>query len=124
DTVVEEGGLARNISVLRKALGEKPDDHQYIVTAPGQGYRFVADVKVQPDTGDPAGELARMNAGAERPRTSTHWAAATALAVFVVAGIAYALRPTTEVTAIDPVRPRIASIAVLPLDNLSGHPEQ
>jgi hypothetical protein len=29
DTVVEEGGLARNISVLRKALGESPDDHRY-----------------------------------------------------------------------------------------------
>ena len=27
DTVVEEGGLTRNISILRKALGEKPDDH-------------------------------------------------------------------------------------------------
>ncbi len=35
DTVVEEGGLTRNISVLRKALGETPDDHQYIVTVPG-----------------------------------------------------------------------------------------
>jgi Tol biopolymer transport system component/DNA-binding winged helix-turn-helix (wHTH) protein len=43
--VVEEGGLARNISVLRKALGEKPDEHQYLVTVPGQGYRFVADVR-------------------------------------------------------------------------------
>ncbi len=43
DTVVEEGGLTRNISVLRKALGETPDDHRYIVTVPGRGYRFVAD---------------------------------------------------------------------------------
>ena len=34
DTVVEEGGLARNISLLRKTLGEKPDDHRYIVTCP------------------------------------------------------------------------------------------
>ena len=45
DTVVEEGGLTRNISILRKALGEKPDDHRYIVTVPGRGYRFVADVR-------------------------------------------------------------------------------
>ena len=44
-TVVEEGGLARNISILRKALGEKPDQHTYIVTVPGKGYRFVADVR-------------------------------------------------------------------------------
>ena len=45
DTVVEEGGLARNISLLRKTLGEKPDDHRYIVTVPARGYRFVADVR-------------------------------------------------------------------------------
>ena len=37
DTVVEEGGLTRNISILRKALGEKPDDHHYVVTVPGRG---------------------------------------------------------------------------------------
>ena len=45
DTIVEEGGLTRNISVLRKALGEKPEDHQYIVTVPARGYRFVAEVR-------------------------------------------------------------------------------
>ena len=45
DTIVEEGGLTRNISVLRKALGENPDEHQYIVTVPGRGYRFVAPVR-------------------------------------------------------------------------------
>ena len=45
DTIVEEGGLTRNISVLRKALGEKPEDHQYIVTMPARGYRFVAEVR-------------------------------------------------------------------------------
>ena len=41
---VEEGGLTRNVSILRKTLGEKPDDHRFIVTVPGRGYRFVADV--------------------------------------------------------------------------------
>ena len=45
DTSVEEGGLTRNVSILRKALGEKPDDHQYIVTVPARGYRFVAEVR-------------------------------------------------------------------------------
>ena len=45
DTIVEEGGLTRNVSVLRKILGEKPDDHQYVVTVPARGYRFVADVR-------------------------------------------------------------------------------
>src|SRR5712692_4509877 len=45
DTVVEEGNLNRNISTLRKALGESPNDHRYIVTVPGRGYRFVAEVR-------------------------------------------------------------------------------
>ncbi len=44
DTVVEEGNLKVNISHLRKALGENANSHEYIVTIPGRGYRFVADV--------------------------------------------------------------------------------
>ena len=28
-----------------EALGEKPEDHQYIVTVPARGYRFVAEVR-------------------------------------------------------------------------------
>lgn len=45
DTVVEEGSLTRNVYVLRKVLGEAPQEHKYIVTVPGQGYRFVAEVR-------------------------------------------------------------------------------
>src|SRR5262249_49019043 len=37
--------LTQNISMLRKLLGESPDDPQYIETVPRRGYRFVADVK-------------------------------------------------------------------------------
>jgi DNA-binding winged helix-turn-helix (wHTH) protein/TolB-like protein/lipopolysaccharide biosynthesis regulator YciM len=44
DSIVEESNLTQNISVLRKALGEGPDAHRYIVTVPGRGYKFVADV--------------------------------------------------------------------------------
>src|SRR6516225_1233101 len=40
DTFVEEANLSRNIFLLRKALGEGPQDHEYIVTVPGRGYRF------------------------------------------------------------------------------------
>lgn len=55
DTIVEEGGLTRNISVLRKALGESPDDHHYIVTVPGRGYHFVATVReVESEVNDEA----------------------------------------------------------------------
>src|SRR2546425_10307157 len=45
DSFVEEGNLNRNVSTLRKALGEKPCDHRYIETIPKTGYRFVAPVK-------------------------------------------------------------------------------
>src|SRR5256885_236068 len=45
DSFVEEGNLTQNISVLRKVLGESPGEHQYIVTVPRRGYRFVAEVK-------------------------------------------------------------------------------
>src|SRR5215510_6551125 len=45
DTFVEEGSLARNVSMLRKALGEGPTEHQYIETVPRRGYRFVANVR-------------------------------------------------------------------------------
>lgn len=45
DTVVEEGNLTVNISLVRRVLGESPHDHRYIVTVPGRGYRFVAEVR-------------------------------------------------------------------------------
>jgi Tol biopolymer transport system component/DNA-binding winged helix-turn-helix (wHTH) protein len=45
DAFVDENNLPRNISSLRKALGEGPAEHKYIVTLPGQGYRFVAEVR-------------------------------------------------------------------------------
>jgi DNA-binding winged helix-turn-helix (wHTH) protein/TolB-like protein/tetratricopeptide (TPR) repeat protein len=44
DTIVEEGNLTRNVSTLRKALGENPNDPHYIETIPWRGYRFIADV--------------------------------------------------------------------------------
>lgn len=45
DTTVEESNLARNVSSLRKALGEKRDKWLYIETVPWRGYRFVARVQ-------------------------------------------------------------------------------
>jgi DNA-binding winged helix-turn-helix (wHTH) protein/tetratricopeptide (TPR) repeat protein len=45
DSIVEEGNLTQNIFMLRKILGENPRDHQYLVTIPLQGYKFVARVR-------------------------------------------------------------------------------
>ena len=46
DTFVEEANLSRNIFMLRKALGESPQDHRYVVTVPGRGYRLVESVRI------------------------------------------------------------------------------
>ncbi len=46
DCIVEEIGLARNVSILRKALGE--DAESYIETVPRRGYRFTAGVQAAP----------------------------------------------------------------------------
>ncbi|MGH9424929.1 MAG: winged helix-turn-helix domain-containing protein, partial [Terriglobia bacterium] len=58
DSFVEEGNLSRNISTLRKVLGESPEDHRYIVTISGRGYRFVASVREVLD-GDPGSIMDR-----------------------------------------------------------------
>lgn len=48
DAFVEENNLAQNISLLRRALGEK-DGVKFIETVPKFGYRFVAPVEVIED---------------------------------------------------------------------------
>jgi pimeloyl-ACP methyl ester carboxylesterase/DNA-binding winged helix-turn-helix (wHTH) protein len=45
ETTVEENNLNHNVSVLRKALGEKATGQQYIETVPRIGYRFAAAVE-------------------------------------------------------------------------------
>jgi Tol biopolymer transport system component/DNA-binding winged helix-turn-helix (wHTH) protein len=42
--IVEENNLAVHIYSLRKILGERKAEHRYIITIPGVGYRFVAEV--------------------------------------------------------------------------------
>ena len=60
DAIVEEGNLNKNISFLRRVLGEWDGGREYIETVPKRGYRFVAPVsEVTHAEGDP------------QPRTST-----------------------------------------------------
>src|SRR6476619_7894871 len=44
-TFVEEGNLARHVSVLRQVLSQGQKGPQYIETIPKRGYRFVAPVR-------------------------------------------------------------------------------
>src|SRR6478672_10091903 len=43
--VIEENTLTQAISLARRALGSNASDHRHIVTLPGRGYRFVAEVR-------------------------------------------------------------------------------
>ncbi len=45
ESFVEEGNLSLYISIIRKALGDKPTKAEYIETVPKRGYRFLADVR-------------------------------------------------------------------------------
>src|SRR5918993_5214100 len=63
DAVVEEGSLTRNISTLRRALGDGENGQRYIETVPRRGYRFVARVR---DSGDESADSAKgQRVGAE-----------------------------------------------------------
>jgi len=43
--VLEESNLTVNISAVRRALGEKAARPRYLITIPGHGYRFVANLR-------------------------------------------------------------------------------
>ena len=53
DSIVEENNLTQNISTLRRVFGETPGSHRFVVTVPGRGYRFVADVRSRENGAEP-----------------------------------------------------------------------
>lgn len=63
DTTVGEANLAVHISALRRALGDRESGARFIVSVPGQGYRFVAPVEVvdPTDSNTPAPHGAKPN---------------------------------------------------------------
>lgn len=52
NSYVEDSNLTQQISMLRKTLGESAGEDRYIVTIPGRGYRFAAEVRVLPEASD------------------------------------------------------------------------
>jgi TolB-like protein/DNA-binding winged helix-turn-helix (wHTH) protein/Tfp pilus assembly protein PilF len=60
DSIVEENNLAQAISKLRQVFGETPGSHNYIVTVPGRGYRFVAKVKELTGSSAPTANAERV----------------------------------------------------------------
>src|SRR5262249_40334071 len=120
DQFVEEGNLTRNISTLRKALGESRDDHRYIVTIPGRGYRFVADVReTQVDDTRPSGVEGDRSDVRHPTRRAAIWllAAFVTLAALTVAGL-YARRSVRSNATGNAIA--VSSIAALPFKPLGA----
>jgi tetratricopeptide (TPR) repeat protein len=71
---------------LRKALGESPQDHQYILTVPGRGYRFAEDVQLVPERA--LDIVAASHAKVQvRVEESKPWAWITVAAVLLVVAV-------------------------------------
>ena len=95
--VVEEQNISKTISALRQALGEKPEEHRFIVTKHGRGYRFVAGVSsgenaeapATAETNGASASAARLEktrlANGDAPRTLRRGYAIGALIVLVAA---------------------------------------
>lgn len=126
ETFVTDANLTQNVSSLRKALGERAHEHRYVITVPGRGYTFAAEVEEVEEAlssrqGIPIQELPAPPAPSARGRG---WLAAAAVLVLLVAGTAAALllarRPSAPRGTAGEARP---SLAVLGFRNLSGDPE-
>jgi DNA-binding winged helix-turn-helix (wHTH) protein/TolB-like protein/Tfp pilus assembly protein PilF len=118
---VEEGNLAQNVFLLRRALTNGASGHDYIETVPRRGYRFIAPVKaILPEPATPPAVVpsrpseAPVPAPVSRPRRPAFVAVAAAL--LLAAASIWLLRP--------PAAARIRSIAILPLKSLDATADQ
>src|SRR5215468_8165449 len=122
DTFVDfDHGLNNAVNRLREALGDSADSPRFVETLPRRGYRFIAPVG---ESGSPP--LSSIPPVAESLTTPLKLPGKGRWAVAVVVSGAVAL----AILTISPshVRMRatgqIASLAVLPLENVSGDPTQ
>lgn len=145
DAIVEENNLSQSISILRRLLGDQRGAPHYIVTVPGRGYRFGAEVRATSNGHAEVMEPARPRAGKTLPANepaitarllpetargravskvgSRTIAMGAALALLLLVSLAVVLwrNQITHSTAPRPVVGK--SIAVLPFANLSGNAE-
>ncbi|MGH8060829.1 MAG: winged helix-turn-helix domain-containing protein [Pseudoxanthomonas sp.] len=114
--VVEENNLTQAISALRRALG---NEHRYIVTIPGRGYRFVADV----EDGDAVPATPAIPATNPPPvgRRKTIMVGASLFVLALLAIAAWRLR-APPVTPVTPAAQSPQTLAVLPFHSLSPGP--
>jgi TolB-like protein/DNA-binding winged helix-turn-helix (wHTH) protein/Flp pilus assembly protein TadD len=120
DTFVEEGNLAQNVFLLRRALGQSENGAEFIETIPKSGYRFVAPVRVVGQE-RPVPVAASVAAPAPFAGRSGGWAAGVTLAVLLLSAAYFVWRGTRP---LDSGTPAHFSIAVLPFENLTGEADQ
>lgn len=139
DRFVEESNLTQTIFMLRKALGETLDQ-RYIVTIPGRGYRFAAEVKAVPNdrSAEPLAQSASSSPSAgsagqsspdpaavqiqeNQPRRLRLMAAAGLVLLIVAAAASLWVRRSRD-RAPQPLAK--TTLAVLPFENLTGDPSQ
>lgn len=125
--VVEEANLTQTIHTLRRVLGERPGEHRYIVTVPGRGYRFVANVttcEIEEDHPPTAAETKTAAAPSSRRRIFA--AAALVLVALATTTGLFLLRKsppnTPQLSAA--TGQRTISLAVLPFVDMSSDQDQ
>lgn len=107
--VVEENNVPQAIAALRRAFGTDGNDRQFIVTVPGQGYRFVAELEEEPE---PAPAPSADSRPRERERPAPRWPQALLLALVAATGVAW-LYSGSGGADVDTGEERL-SLAVLP----------
>ena len=116
NTFVEfDDGLNHAVKNLRQALGDSAENPQFIETLPRYGYRFLAAVEAAPTPGPEPVRLRRSTITAVV--TTVALLAIVALLVFIPDGWRGRFSSNAN-------EPPIRSLAVLPLSNLSGDPQQ
>jgi len=121
DTFVDfEQGLNNAINRLRAALDDDAESPHFIETLPRHGYRFIGSVN---GLGEAPVEEAKTSHSAG---AFTRLAALGGLSLLAVATLMLGLnvRGWRDRLIAGPTRPQILALAVLPLANLSGDPEQ
>src|SRR5262245_16064175 len=81
---VEDGNINKNISMLRRALGEGDNGQQFIETVPKRGYRFIADVRQVNDDETPPSQ----STPAPTRRFDRHWVPFLVVPTLLIAAIA------------------------------------
>jgi TolB-like protein/DNA-binding winged helix-turn-helix (wHTH) protein/Tfp pilus assembly protein PilF len=124
DTFVEEGSLVKHVYLLRKALAQGENGADYIQTVPKIGYRFVAEVSDGLGT-VPAAEVVASPRPLHQAATTTRWwAILSSVGLALLAPLVLALRRGSVDWPLRKTQLSIHSIAVLPLENISGDPTQ